>query len=356
MRNAVQTIPVRKGEEFDERGVLEFLRREIPDLPAGEMRVQQFPTGASNLTYLIEINGWKAVLRRPPLGPVPPRAHDMVREAQLLSRLSPVFPLAPRPYAVCSDESLIGAPFSVMEYRRGLVIDREFPPGLQPSVELCRGLADRLTDTLVELHAVDYRAAGMSDVGRPEGFLERQTHGWIGRYEKARTDEIPEVGPLAAWLAENLPTSPPATIIHNDFKLNNLLFDVEDPGRVVAVLDWEMATVGDPLFDLAVFLSYWAEPDDPPPLQRMLPVLDDLTGFPTRRELMARYARASGRDISHIDWYLTFAYFKLAVIQQQIYARYVRGQTQDPRFASFGESVRYLIVHAHGLTQPVGGL
>ena len=262
-----ETIRVREGEGFDLGAVERCLREKVEDLPEGDLEVRQFPSGASNLTYLLKVGEWEGVLRRPPLGPVPPKAHDMGREARILAKLNAAYPLAPRPYFFQPDESVIGAPFYVMERRRGVVVDDSFPESVEPTQELCRGISGMVCDTLVELHAVDPWEAGLGDLGRPEGFLERQTQGWIGRYEEARTDEIEEVGPLTQWLLEDVPESPRPTIIHNDYKLNNLILDPNDLTRVRAVLDWEMATVGDPLFDLAVSLSYWTEPGDPQGLE-----------------------------------------------------------------------------------------
>jgi aminoglycoside phosphotransferase (APT) family kinase protein len=341
------TIAVREGEQLDTRRVLKYLRANLPDLPPGELEVRQFPTGASNLTYWMRLGDWEAVLRRPPLGPVPPRAHDMEREGRLLRLLHSAYPLAPLPYLVCADTEVIGVPFHVMEYRRGVVIDSRFPPEIEPTPETCGRLAERVVETLADLHRVDYRAAGLGELGRPEGFLERQVAGWIGRYEKARTDEIPEAAPLVEWLRSTVPPSPAPAVIHNDFKLNNLLFDPASH-EVTAVLDWEMATVGDPIFDLAIFLGYWVDPEDPPELRAILPNVSVHPSFPRRADLVEMYAARVGTGIANLDWHLTFAYFKLAVILQQIYARWVRGQTRDPRFARFGESVRALIVHAHG--------
>ncbi|MBA2693400.1 MAG: phosphotransferase family protein [Rubrobacter sp.] len=350
-----ETIKVREGEDFDREAVEKRLREEVPDLPEGDLEVEQFPSGASNLTYFLRIGEWEGVLRRPPLGPVPPKAHDMGRESKILASLNPVYPLAPKPYFFTDDESLIGAPFYVMERRRGTVIDDEFPEGVEPTKELCRGLSRTVVDTLVELHAVDFEEAGLGDLGRPEGFLERQTHGWISRYEKAKTDDIPEAKPLTEWLAKDIPASPEPTIVHNDFKLNNLLLDSNDLTEVRAVLDWEMTTVGDPLFDLAVSLSYWARHDDPPELTEVLPtVVSKSPYFFTREEFAERYAQKSGRDLSDIHWHMVFGYFKLAVILQQIYARWHKGQTKDARFASFGERVKNLMAHAHDLSQKDG--
>lgn len=344
-----ETIQVREGEGFDVAAVERCLRDNIKGLPEGELEVWQFPSGASNLTYLLRIGDWEGVLRRPPFGPVPPKAHDMGRESGLLKRLHEAYPLAPNPYFYCGDESVIGAEFYVMERREGVVVDDSFPEGIEPIEELCRGMSEMVCDTLVELHAVDYERAGLGDLGKPEGFLKRQVEGWIGRYEKAKTDEINGVEPLSSWLAASVPESPAPTIIHNDYKLNNLVLNPDDLTEVRAVLDWEMATLGDPLFDLAVSLSYWIEASDPPELQAVMPTVTSAPGFMTRGEFMERYAEKSGCDLSEMHWYMTFGYFKLAVILQQIYARWKKGQTGDRRFANFGEKVRNLVIHANAL-------
>jgi aminoglycoside phosphotransferase (APT) family kinase protein len=343
------TIRIREGEGFDLEVVERYLRQRIQDLPEGELEVRQFPSGASNLTYLLKIGGWEGVLRRPPLGPVPPKAHDMGRESHVLARLHEAYPLAPKPYFFCGDEWVIGAPFYVMERRAGVVVDDSLPEGVEPNPQLCRGISRMVADTLAELHAVDPDEAGLGDLGRPEGFLERQVRGWIGRYEGARTDALEEVGPLTRWLAGNIPESPEPAIIHNDYKLNNLILNPDDLTDVRAVLDWEMATVGDPLFDLAVSMSYWTEPTDPEELKEVMPTVTSTPGFMSREEFMERYAKKSGRDLSDMHWYMVFGYFKLAVILQQIYARWRKGQTRDARFSDFDERVRTLILHAKTL-------
>lgn len=349
-----ETIGVREGEGFDREKVGRYVRGRIEEVPEGELEVRQFPSGASNLTYLLKVGEWEGVLRRPPLGPVPPKAHDMGRESGILAKLNAVYPLAPKPYFFCEDESVIGVPFYVMERRQGVVVDDSFPEGVDPTPELRRDMSRTVADILVELHAIDPREAGLGDLGRPEGFLERQTQAWIGRYEKARTDDVPEAGQLADWLAKNVPESPSPTIIHNDFKLNNLVLDPEDLTDVRAVLDWEMTTVGDPLFDLAVSLSYWAEPGDPEELKKVLPTVTSEPGFWSRDEFMERYAEKSGRDLSEMHWYVTFGYFKLAGILQQIYARWKGGQTKDERFATFGNRVQALMQHANSLAETDG--
>jgi aminoglycoside phosphotransferase (APT) family kinase protein len=346
-----ETIQVREGEDFDLAVVERYMRERIEGLPEGELEVWQFPSGASNLTYLVKIGDWEGVLRRPPLGPVPPKAHDMGRESNILMKLHEAFPLAPKPYFFCEDEDIIGAPFYVMEQRKGVVVDDSFPEGVEPTEELCSGMSRMVADTLVELHAVDWQGAGLGEIGKPEGFLERQVEGWIGRYDKAKTYEIEEVEPLTDWLAKDVPESPPATIIHNDYKLNNLVLAPDDLTEVRAVLDWEMTTIGDPLFDLAVSLSYWVEEGDSQELKEVLPTVTDAPGFWTRKAFVDYYAEKSGRDLSDMHWYMVFGYFKLAVILQQIYSRWHNGQTKDERFANFNERVRNLILHAHELSR-----
>jgi aminoglycoside phosphotransferase (APT) family kinase protein len=346
-----ETIEVREDEDFDRAAAERYMRENIEDLPEGELEVRQFPSGASNLTYLVKIGDWQGVLRRPPLGPVPPKAHDMERESKLLMKLHEAFPLAPRPYFFTDDDSIIGAQFYVMEQREGEIVDDEFPEHVEPTPELCRGMSRMVADTLVELHAVDWREAGLEELGKPEGFLERQVKGWISRYDDAKTEEIEEVEPLTDWIQEDIPESPPATIVHNDYKLNNLVLDPDDLTEVRAVLDWEMTTIGDPLFDLAVSLSYWVEADDSQELKEVLPTVTDMEGFFTRKEFIDYYAQKSGRDLSDMHWYMVFGYFKLAVILQQIYARWHYGQTKDERFANFNERVKNVIIHAHDLAQ-----
>ena len=346
-----ETIEVREGEDFDLAAVERHMRENIQGLPDGDLEVRQFPSGASNLTYLVKIGDWEGVLRRPPLGPLPPKAHDMGRESKLLKKLHEAFPLAPKPYFFCEDESIVGAPFYAMERREGVIVDASFPEGVEPTDELRRGISRTVVDTFVELHAVDWQKAGLGELGRPEGFLERQVKGWIGRYDKAKTEEIEEVEPLTEWISRDIPGSPPATIVHNDYKLNNLLLNPEDLTEVRAVLDWEMTTIGDPLFDLAVSLSYWVEAGDSQELKEVLPTVASTPGFMTRREFIDRYAEMSGRDLSNIHWYVVFGYFKLAVILQQIYARWRSGQTKDDRFADFDERVKNVILHAYDLSR-----
>ena len=351
MDSQEETIDVRVGENFDLAKVEQYLRNHIENIGEGTLQVRQFPSGASNLTYLLQIDNWEGILRRPPLGPVPPKAHDMNRECSLLQHINPVFPLAPKPYMYCDDPDIIGAPFYVMERRKGLVIDKSFPSGITPTPDLCKHISNTVIDTLVQIHAIDWQAAGLDTFGYPPGFLERQVKGWIERYNRAKTDEIPRVEGITDWFMSHIPQSPAPTLIHNDFKLNNMMLDESDLTRAVAVFDWEMATIGDPLFDLACSLSYWATADDPAELKTILPTVTWLPGFVSRETFMEIYAQKSSRDLSSMDFYLTFAYFKLAVIIQQIYVRWKRGQTQDERFGAFGDRVQMLIEYAAKLAK-----
>ena len=346
MNSLEDTITVRAGENFDLEKVERYLRDHIEDIGEGTLQVRQFPSGASNLTYLLQIGNWEGVLRRPPLGPVAPKAHDMKRECGLLQHINPAFPLAPKPYMYCDDPAIIGAPFYVMERRKGVVVDKSFPPGITPTPDLCEQISYTVIDTLVQIHAIDWHAAGLDTFGHPPGFLERQVKGWIERYHRAKTDEIPQVESLTNWFMSHLPQSQAPTLIHNDFKLNNMMLDEHDLTHPVAVFDWEMTTIGDPLFDLASSLSYWATADDSEELKTILPSVTWLPGFVSRETFMEIYAQKSSRDLSSMDFYMIFAYFKLAVIVQQIYVRWKRGQTQDERFAAFGDRAQMLIMYA----------
>jgi aminoglycoside phosphotransferase (APT) family kinase protein len=238
-----------------------------------------------------------------------------------------------------------------MERRTGIVLDDTFPPGTIPTPELCQRISTSVVDTLVKIHAIDWSAAGLGDFGHPTGFLGRQVKGWTERYIRAQTDKIPQVEPLMHWLVEHTPASAAPTLIHNDFKLNNILMNAQDLAQPVAVLDWEMATIGDPLFDLAITLSYWVQSDDPKELQSLTPTVTTWPGFINRTQFMERYSAQSGRDLSSMHFYMTFAYFKMAVILQQIYVRWKRGQTQDNRFSLFDSHIRTLINHAAQLAE-----
>ena len=336
------TAPVRPGEELPLAPLAEFLRARLAEWEE-PFSIEQFPGGHSNLTYLLRLGPSELVLRRPPAGPVAPTAHDMLREHRLLGLLHPVFPLAPRPRLVCEDLSVVGMPFYLMERRRGLVIRRELPADLADDLGIRRRLSESVVDTLAQLHAVDIHAHGLAAIGKPEGMLERHIRGWTRRWEGSKIVDIAAMDQLAGWLLERLPPPPArATVIHNDFKLDNLMLADRNPAQVVAVFDWEMATVGDPLVDLGILLSYWPQADDPEPRREAISGVTALPGWFSRAEMIERYARRTGFDLSPIAFYETYALFKVAVVLQQIYFRYQRGQTQDARFADFGRRVEGL--------------
>lgn len=342
-----ETVSVRPGEELDAVTLKRFLQNHFEDLPSGPLQIEQFGAGHSNLTYLLKIDDWEAVLRRPPLGPVAPKAHDVEREYHFLSELHPVFRAAPKPLLFSDEPAIVGSPFFIMERRQGIVLDTEFPSDVTVSKALCQRISEKMVESLVDLHAIDYKQTGLTDMVKPEGFMERQVHGWIGRYDRSKTDDIAGVDVLKDWMIHNLPVSSAPTIIHYDYKLNNAMFS-KDFTQMIGLFDWEMATVGDPLADLGAAMSYWIQGDDPELLKRGLgePPVTVREGFLTRQAFIELYAEKSGRDVSQINFYLTFAYFKLAVICQQIYYRWKKGQTKDPRFAHFNHFVKSLIEYA----------
>jgi aminoglycoside phosphotransferase (APT) family kinase protein len=333
--------PVRPGEELPAASLEAYLAERLPGTP-GPLTVEQFPHGHSNLTYLLRRGGHEFVLRRPPFGNQVKTAHDMGREFRVLSRLCAVYPPAPRPLYYCEDTSVLGVPFYVMERRRGVILRRA--ENLGPSIDppTARRLSTALIDNLALLHSLDYKAAGLADLGKPEGYVTRQVTGWINRYANARTDPLPEMDRVARWLSDHTPTESGAALVHNDFKYDNLVLDPGDLTRIVAVLDWEMATVGDPLMDLGTTLGYWVESGDPEPVQAGAVGPTALPGSLTRRELVARYAEKTGRDVSGVLFHYCFGLYKIAAIIQQIYARYVRGHTRDERFARLNERVAAL--------------
>jgi aminoglycoside phosphotransferase (APT) family kinase protein len=330
--------PVRPGEEIDVQPLAAWLAPRLPDFladPAAPLAVEQFPGGHSNLTYLLRAGDRELVLRRPPFGSQVKTAHDMGREFRVLSRLHAAYPPAPRAFLHCDDPQVIGAPFYLMERVRGVILRQpKAPAGVDLPPERMRAISEGAVDGLAALHAVDYREAGLGDLGHPEGYVARQVEGWSGRWQKARTDDVPDLDRAAAWLAAHLPGESGVALLHNDYKYDNLVLDPADLSRVVAVLDWEMATVGDPLMDLGTSLGYWMDPDDFPEL-RMLPAgPTTLPGNLGRAAVVERYAARSGRDVSDVVFYYVFGLFKIAVIAQQIYYRYRQGLTRDERFAA----------------------
>lgn len=338
--------PVRPGEALDSERLAAYLAGALSGAGGGPLEVEQFPSGYSNLTYLVRLGGRSLVLRRPPPGVAIATAHDMAREYRILSRLHPVYPKAPRPLVFCGDAEVLGAPFYVMERVEGVILRRGIPDAMVPGPALAGRIARSLVRTLAELHAVDYRAAGLGDLGRPEGYPRRQIEGWTRRYRAAATDRVEDAEWVAAWLSENVPERSGAALIHNDFKHDNVVLDPSDWSRVIAVLDWEMATLGDPLMDLGTTLAYWIQADDPPDVREARLGPTTWPGTPTRVDIVEEYARASGRDVGQIVFHYAYGLFKVAVIVQQLHARYVSGRTADPRYARLIEGVRALSVLA----------
>jgi aminoglycoside phosphotransferase (APT) family kinase protein len=332
----------RQGEEVDAARVEAYVRDALPELK-GSVSIAQFPGGHSNLTYLVTVGDTEMVLRRPPPGTKARSAHDMGREFRVLSKLHAAFPQAPKPYAYCEDESVIGAPFYLMQRFHGIILRKDPPKDLVLSPEQCRRLCENLVDTQLALHQVDYVKAGLADFGKPQGYVQRQVSGWSERFARAKTDDVPGCENIMRWLDDKQPgDSGNVGIIHNDYKFDNVVLGHDDPLRIVGVLDWEMATLGDPLMDLGCSMCYWVEKTDPAPLQlsRMGPT--NLPGMMTRREIIQRYSERSGIRIDNFDFYYVFGLFRLGVIAQQIYYRYYHKQVSDRRFAMFGQFVTYL--------------
>lgn len=330
-----QSTGIRDGEELDAAAIDAYLKTQIPALD-GTPRISQFPGGASNLTYLLEYPGQEFVLRRPPFGHKAKSAHDMGREFRILNQLRDDFPYCPKAYVHCVDESVIGAEFYVMERVKGIILRADLPAELNLDETRTRALCKSFIDKLVDLHNVDYQACGLGDLGKPEGYVQRQIGGWSDRYEKALTPDAPSWEPVKAWLKDKMPADHPKPgIVHNDYRFDNVILDPNDPMRIIGVLDWELTTIGDPLMDLGNTLAYWIEADDPAPVQLMRRQPSNAPGMLTRQEFVDYYAERAGIDIPSFDFYYTYGLFRLAGIVQQIYYRFYHGQTQDKRFAQF---------------------
>jgi len=367
-----ETRTARAGEELDIERLSAFLAARLL-LSDGDIAVEQFPAGSSNLTYLIRVDEDEYVLRRPPFGNTVKTAHDMRREFDVLSKLSGVYRPAPKPLLFCDDESVIGSEFYLMERRNGLIIRGKVPGthelGVPPSggntegeeppeggTQNARSQADLLETSqafrtevcqsfiqnLADLHSLDLRDAKLESLGKPEGYNQRQVDGWTKRYFAAKTDEVPELERVISWLNENIPAESGVSLIHNDYKFDNVMLDPDDLTRINAVLDWEMVTVGDPLMDLGTTLGYWMSPDVGKEMLSMPFNPRVLMENISRKELVEMYAESRGRSLPDMLFYYTFGTFKIAVIAQQIYARYVRGFTKDERFAGFDKFVEAL--------------
>jgi aminoglycoside phosphotransferase (APT) family kinase protein len=330
-----QSTEIRAGEELDAALIDPYLKAQIPGLE-GTPHISQFPGGASNLTYLVQYPDQEFVLRRPPFGQKARSAHDMGREFRIINQLKDAFPYCPKAYLHCVDESVIGSEFYVMERIKGIILRSDLPADLNLNVGQTQTLCKSFVDRLVELHRVDYQACGLGDLGKPEGYVERQIRGWTDRYDNARTQDAPDWTPVKAWLTDKMPADHPVpAIVHNDYRFDNVLLDPANPMQIIGVLDWEMTTLGDPLMDLGNTLAYWIQADDPAPVQLMRRQPSHAPGMLTRQQFVDYYAERSGIRIDNFDFYYTYGLFRLAGIVQQIYYRFFHGQTQDKRFAQF---------------------
>jgi aminoglycoside phosphotransferase (APT) family kinase protein len=342
------TKPIRQGEELNEANLQAFLRENL-GAKSDEIVVEQFPAGSSNLTYCVKIGVEEYVLRRPPFGNQVKSAHDMSREFNVLSKLSKVYKPAPKPLLYCADEAIIGSEFYLMERRRGLIIRGKSPMSeppasagglsLENSKDLQRKVCESFIENLAELHALDYKKIGLENLGKPEGYARRQVEGWTKRYFKAKTDENTELEKSIEWLSRNIPEPSGATLVHNDYKFDNVMLNAENLTEIVAVLDWEMTTIGEPLMDLGTTLGYWMSKESGSELLSMPFNPRSLMENISRRELVEMYAEKSGRNVSNMLFYYVFGTFKIAAIAQQIYFRFARGFTRDKRFATFNQFV-----------------
>lgn len=351
MNNTIdQPVAARPGETLDTVSLAPFLATALG--LEGDIEVLQYPSGYSNLTYMLRVGDSEFVLRRPPFGSKPKTGHDMRREFDVLTALQKDFPYCPKPLAFCDDEGIIGAPFYVMERIEGIIVRRDFPPELSLSPEDIRGLFENVVDVHVELHSVDHRSVGLETFGKAKGYVERQIAGWSDRYRRVHTPDVPDCESVMTWLQANRPPDTgTGCIVHNDFRLDNLVLAAYEPRRIIGVLDWEMATIGDPLMDLGASLAYWVEQSDPPAMQAMRMMPTNAVGAPSRAEVIARYADKSGIEVGDFGFYYCYGLFRLAVIVQQIYYRAYHGQTKDPRFLNLNLWVSVLAEAAEAVTR-----
>ncbi|MCA1623981.1 MAG: phosphotransferase family protein [Acidobacteria bacterium] len=336
-----ETTKTRQGEELNLKNLFAYLCSKLKT-SANEINIEQFPAGSSNLTYSIKIGDEEYVLRRPPFGNQVKSAHDMKREFEVLSKLSKVYQPAPKPLIYCGDDTVIGSEFYLMECRRGLIIREKSPFDLENSKDLQQKVSRSFVENLATLHSLDYEKAGLGRLGKPEGYVKRQVEGWTQRYFNAKTDENIELEKTIEWLNAKIPESKNAALIHNDYKFDNVILNPKNLTEIVAVLDWEMATVGEPLMDLGTTLAYWMSKDAGEQMLNMPFNPRVLMENISRKELSEMYAEKSGRDLSNILFYYVFGTFKVAVIAQQIYFRYKKGFTKDKRFARFNVFVSAL--------------
>lgn len=332
---------IREGEELDPQVVTDFIRAVVPEVQ-GTARIKQFPGGASNLTYAISFDNKEYILRRPPFGKKAKSAHDMGREYRVMQKLKPVYPYVPNMVAFCQDETVLGCEFYVMERLIGIIPRTNLPKGMTLTPEQGRALCLSVLDRFIELHSVDYQAAGLADLGKGDGYVVRQIEGWSKRFLDAKTPDAPDCEKTMTWLHDHMPPQVKTCIIHNDYRMDNVVLDPNDPTRVIGVLDWEMATLGDPLMDLGNTLSYWIEANDPPAAQLSRRQPSHIPGMMTRAEIMDYYCSRMQLKADNFTFYRVYGLFRLAVILQQIYYRYYHGQTKDQRFSAFGFAVTAL--------------
>lgn len=336
-----QATTVREGETLDQAAVDRFMKSVLPDLD-GLPVIRQFPGGASNLTYQLDYGKRSFVLRRPPFGHIAKSAHDMLREARVMRALKPVYPYVPEIIAICDDHGILGCDFYVMERLEGIILRQDFPSELKLDAAQTRQLCLNVIDKLVDLHAVDYQSAGLEQIGKGAGYIRRQIEGWSDRFRKARTGDVGDFEAVMDWLHQQMPEDIRLCVIHNDFRFDNVVLNSDNPFEVVGVLDWEMATLGDPLMDLGNSLAYWVQADDEPQFQFMRRQPTHRPGMLSRGEVVDYYLERSGLEVDNFDFYEIYGLFRLAVIIQQIYYRYFHGQTRDKRFSGFGHAANYL--------------
>ncbi|MDY8136348.1 phosphotransferase family protein [Aquimarina sp. 2201CG5-10] len=333
---------VRKGEELNEKTIKTFLyQKELINSAQSDWTVTQFTHGYSNLTYLLQIENKEYVLRRPPFGAVK-RGHDMSREFKVQSGIQKVFSKVPKMYAFTDDESILGCPFYIMEKIEGIILNSKEAKKRDIPENDFRTIADSWMNTFVELHNIDYKSIGLESLGKPEGYVERQVFNWGKQYLKAATDDVPAAKKVMSWMEDHQPTEYKHSLIHNDFKYDNVVFRDTTWNDVNAVLDWEMATLGDPLMDLGTSLGYWTMSSDNPFVQQGIPSPTIMKGNPSRSEIVELYAKKTGEAVNHLIFYYAFGLFKIAVIAQQIYYRYNKGLTTDPRFAQLNKAAELL--------------
>ncbi len=347
----VEVAPVRAGEDLDWPRLEAYLREELPEL-AGAFDVLQFPNGSANLTYLVRFGEQQLVVRRPPFGQLAPGAHDMRREFRAVDALSKHFDRAPRAYVFCDDHDVIGSDFLVVEYRRGVVVWDHVPTSMVHHADAARRIGFAVVDALADLHNLDPDEVGLSDLGRPHGFVERQVAGWRKRWDLVDTGRVPQMATVGARLAETMPAvATRVSVLHNDYKIDNCQFDPADPDRVTSIFDWDMATLGEPLVDLGILLNYWPDPADVDGSRPLHVAGLEHIGLPSRAEVVARYALRTGVEVAEVAWFEAFATWKTCVVLEQLYQRFVRGESTDPRMGERGQPVAPLSDRAASLLE-----